>query len=66
MIVGAFDHTDPDLPVQERVALGLKRCGVSVSCELSKSALVTVITAVWNPPVIYRSDGNSQLQNYPA
>lgn len=31
VIVGAFDHTDPDLPVQERVALGLKRCGVSVS-----------------------------------
>lgn len=33
MIVAAFDHTDPALPVEERVALGVKRCGVSVSCE---------------------------------
>ncbi|CAM9595580.1 unnamed protein product, partial [Laminaria digitata] len=31
VIVAAFDHTDPDLPVEERIALGLKRCGVSVS-----------------------------------
>ncbi|CAN0203161.1 unnamed protein product [Ascophyllum nodosum] len=31
VIVAAFDHTDPDLPVEERVALGLKRCGSSVT-----------------------------------
>ncbi|CAM9619893.1 unnamed protein product, partial [Laminaria digitata] len=31
VIVAAFDHTDPDLPVEERIALGLKRCGVSVT-----------------------------------
>lgn len=33
VIVAAFDHTNPDLPVEERVALGLKRCGVSITCE---------------------------------
>ena len=33
VIVAAFDHTDPDLPVEERVALGLKRCGVSITCK---------------------------------
>ncbi|CAM9472679.1 unnamed protein product, partial [Ascophyllum nodosum] len=31
VIVAAFDHTDPALPVEERVALGLKRCGVSIT-----------------------------------
>ncbi|CAM9122089.1 unnamed protein product, partial [Laminaria digitata] len=31
VILAAYDHTDPDLPVEERVALGLKRCGVSVT-----------------------------------
>lgn len=35
VILAAYDHTDPDLPVEERVALGLKRCGVSVTCKLS-------------------------------
>ena len=33
VIVAAFDHTDVGLPVQERIALGLKRCGVSISCK---------------------------------
>lgn len=33
MILAAFDHTDPNVPVEERVALGLKRCGVSVTCK---------------------------------
>lgn len=33
VILAAFDHTDPNLPVEERVGLGLKRCGVSVTCE---------------------------------
>ena len=50
MIVSAFDHTDPDLPVEERIALGLKRCGVSVSCKfinpLSASNKFREIT--WN------------------
>eukprot|EP00752_Nemacystus_decipiens_P008590 g7670.t1 len=31
VIVAAFDHTDPSLPVVERVALGVKRCGVSIT-----------------------------------
>ncbi|CAN0336849.1 unnamed protein product, partial [Ascophyllum nodosum] len=31
VIVAAFDHTDPDLPVEERVALGLKRSGFSIT-----------------------------------
>eukprot|EP00904_Undaria_pinnatifida_P008217 jgi/Undpi1/4525/HiC_scaffold_18.g07879.m1 len=31
VILAAFDHTDPNLPVEERVGLGLKRCGVSVT-----------------------------------
>ncbi|CAM9198844.1 unnamed protein product, partial [Ectocarpus sp. 12 AP-2014] len=31
VIVAAYDHTDPSLVVEERVALGVKRCGVSVS-----------------------------------
>ncbi|CAM9472819.1 unnamed protein product [Ascophyllum nodosum] len=31
VIVASFDHTDPALPVEERVALGLKRCGVSIT-----------------------------------
>ena len=31
--MAAFDHTDPDLPVEERVALGMKRCGFSITCE---------------------------------
>lgn len=35
VILAAFDHTDPALPVGERVALGLKRCGLSVTCKLS-------------------------------
>lgn len=33
VIVAAFDQTDPSMPVEERVALGLKRCGVSVTCK---------------------------------
>ena len=36
VIVAAFDHTDPSLPVEERVALGVKRCGVSVTCEMTQ------------------------------
>lgn len=28
----SFDQTDPRLPVEERTALGLKRCGVSITC----------------------------------
>ncbi|CAM9170392.1 unnamed protein product, partial [Ectocarpus sp. 8 AP-2014] len=31
VIVAAYDHTDPSLAVEERVALGVKRCGVSVT-----------------------------------
>ncbi|CAN0472474.1 unnamed protein product, partial [Ectocarpus sp. 12 AP-2014] len=31
VIVAAYDHTDPSLVVEERVALGVQRCGVSVS-----------------------------------
>lgn len=31
VIVAAYDQTDPALPVEERIALGLKRCGVSVT-----------------------------------
>ncbi|CAM9359742.1 unnamed protein product, partial [Ectocarpus fasciculatus] len=31
VIVAAYDHTDPSLSVEERVALGVKRCGVSVT-----------------------------------
>ncbi|CAN0568842.1 unnamed protein product, partial [Ectocarpus sp. 12 AP-2014] len=27
----AYDHTDPSLAVEERVALGVKRCGVSIT-----------------------------------
>ncbi|CAM9260832.1 unnamed protein product [Ectocarpus sp. 13 AM-2016] len=31
VIVAAYDHTDPSLAVEERIALGVKRCGVSVT-----------------------------------
>eukprot|EP00904_Undaria_pinnatifida_P008203 jgi/Undpi1/4512/HiC_scaffold_18.g07866.m1 len=31
VIVAAYDQTDPALPVEERIAFGLKRCGVSVT-----------------------------------
>ncbi|CAM9850692.1 unnamed protein product, partial [Ectocarpus sp. 12 AP-2014] len=31
VIVAAYDHTDPLLAVEERVALGVKRCGVSIT-----------------------------------
>ncbi|CBN79517.1 conserved unknown protein [Ectocarpus siliculosus] len=31
VIVAAYDHTDRALPVEERVALGVKRCGLSVT-----------------------------------
>ncbi|CAN0269125.1 unnamed protein product, partial [Ascophyllum nodosum] len=31
VIVAAFDHTDPSLPVEERMALSLKRSGVSIT-----------------------------------
>ncbi|CAM9554027.1 unnamed protein product, partial [Laminaria digitata] len=31
VIVSAYDLTDPALEVEERIALGLKRCGVSVT-----------------------------------
>ncbi|CAM9503125.1 unnamed protein product, partial [Ectocarpus sp. 13 AM-2016] len=31
VIVAAYDHTDHALPVEEKVALGVKRCGVSVT-----------------------------------
>lgn len=34
VIVASLDHTDENLPVEERIALALKRCGVSVTCEL--------------------------------
>lgn len=33
VIIAAFDHTGTQLPVEERVALALKRCGMSVTCE---------------------------------
>lgn len=33
VIVASFDQTDASLPVEERVALALMRCGVSVTCE---------------------------------
>ena len=42
VIVAAFDNTDPSLPVEDRVALGLKRCGVSVTCESIRSTKDTV------------------------
>lgn len=32
VIVASFDQTDPSLEVEERVALALKRCGVSITC----------------------------------
>ena len=44
VIVAAFDHTDPALPVEERVALGLKRCGVSITCEFNH---LLASTRVW-------------------
>ncbi|CAN0008284.1 unnamed protein product [Ectocarpus sp. 12 AP-2014] len=31
VIVAAYDHTDPSLAVEERIALGVKRCGLSVT-----------------------------------
>lgn len=31
VIVASLDHTDENLPVEERIALALKRCGVSVT-----------------------------------
>lgn len=34
VIVAAYDFTDPSLPVKERIALGVKRCGMSVTCEM--------------------------------
>lgn len=33
VIVASMDHTDPRLNVEERVALALKRCGVSITCK---------------------------------
>lgn len=33
VIVAAYDHTAPTLPVEERVATALKRSGVSITCE---------------------------------
>ncbi|CAM9359667.1 unnamed protein product, partial [Ectocarpus fasciculatus] len=39
VIVAAFDNTDPLLAVEERVALGIKRCGVSIT---SFVALLTI------------------------
>ena len=42
VIVAAFDNTDPSLPVEERVAFGLKRCGVSVTCESIRKKKDTV------------------------
>lgn len=33
VILASLDHTDVGLPVEERMALALKRCGVSISCE---------------------------------
>ena len=33
VIIAAIDHTDIALPVEERLALALKRCGVSITCE---------------------------------
>eukprot|EP00903_Cladosiphon_okamuranus_P022061 g20288.t1 len=30
VIVAAYDNTDPAMPIAERVALGVKRCGVSI------------------------------------
>lgn len=40
MIVAAFDNTDPNLAVEERVALGLQRCGVSITCETIGSSCI--------------------------
>lgn len=37
VIVAAFDHTDPSLPVEERIARGTRRCGVSITCERRQS-----------------------------
>ncbi|CAM9414497.1 unnamed protein product, partial [Hapterophycus canaliculatus] len=31
VIVAAYDHTDPSRPVEERIAFGVKRCGVSIT-----------------------------------
>ncbi|CAN0119730.1 unnamed protein product, partial [Pylaiella littoralis] len=31
VIVSSFDHTDPTLPVEARMALAIKRCGVSIT-----------------------------------
>ncbi|CBJ26527.1 conserved unknown protein [Ectocarpus siliculosus] len=39
VIVAAYDNTDPLLAVEERVALGIKRCGVSIT---SFVALLTI------------------------
>lgn len=33
VIVASFDHTDPDLEVENRVAKALERCGLSITCK---------------------------------
>ena len=40
VMLASFDQAGPSLPVEERVALALERCGVSITCELRCVALL--------------------------
>ena len=40
VIVSSYDQTDPTLPVERRIALALKRCGVSITCEGNRPTLI--------------------------
>lgn len=42
MIISSLDHTDVELPVQERLALAMKHCGVSITCEFFRSLVANV------------------------
>ena len=33
VMLASFDHTNPTLPVEERMAVALRRSGVSITCE---------------------------------
>ncbi|CAM9415157.1 unnamed protein product, partial [Ectocarpus sp. 8 AP-2014] len=52
VIVAAYDHTDLSLAVEERVALGVKRCGVSVTYTSLTNFVAFMLGSVSSLPAV--------------
>ncbi|CAN0213748.1 unnamed protein product, partial [Ectocarpus sp. 6 AP-2014] len=52
VIVSSFDHTDPALPVERRIADALKRCGVSITYTSMTNAAAFMLGSTTSLPAV--------------